>query len=193
NDPPLVYYRFPIIGHTWRFITDCEKLVLESRQKYGETFSLYVFGQLITVVGKESTHELFKNDEEFSFRDGLQEGMPINRIFAHHVNYTKSTKIVRDFSRENLKNLTSRMQQSINEAISIYIGECVERKAVSDLSGLLLNIISIPIANIIVGEECSQHEDIIETFRTLFLTIVKMISIPPLLSFIHPWLHKQLL
>ncbi|KAF0376327.1 cytochrome P450 [Gigaspora margarita] len=33
NEPPLVNYRIPIIGHTLRFIDDCEKLVLESREK----------------------------------------------------------------------------------------------------------------------------------------------------------------
>ncbi|CAG8852874.1 31889_t:CDS:2, partial [Gigaspora margarita] len=30
NEPPFVPYRFPIIGHTWSFLTDCEKLILES-------------------------------------------------------------------------------------------------------------------------------------------------------------------
>ncbi|CAG8847804.1 21485_t:CDS:2, partial [Racocetra persica] len=67
------------------------------------------------------------------------------------------------------------------------------RKAVSDLNGLLLNIISIEIANIVVGEECSKHEDMIETFRTLFSSMANMISIPHLLSYIHPWLNKQYL
>ncbi|CAG8726761.1 5211_t:CDS:2, partial [Scutellospora calospora] len=33
NEPPLAYYRFPIIGHTWSFLTDCEKLITESRKK----------------------------------------------------------------------------------------------------------------------------------------------------------------
>ncbi|RIB26183.1 hypothetical protein C2G38_314371 [Gigaspora rosea] len=33
NEPPFVPYRFPIIGHTWSFLTDCEKLILESRKK----------------------------------------------------------------------------------------------------------------------------------------------------------------
>ncbi|RIB14748.1 hypothetical protein C2G38_1626122 [Gigaspora rosea] len=60
NELPLVYYRFPIIGHTWSFLTDCDKLILESREKYGETFSLYVFGQIMAIVGKETTHEVVK-------------------------------------------------------------------------------------------------------------------------------------
>ncbi|CAG8753046.1 25807_t:CDS:2, partial [Racocetra persica] len=152
NEPPLAYYRFPIIGHTWSFLTDCEKLILESREKYGETFSLYVFGQIMTVVGKETTHEVLKNDQVFSFREGMKMQAPLHLIFRNSMNPEKNSKIIRDYITGKLKYLISRLQQNIIEAIDHHIGECVEPKVISDPRKKISDIIAIPVANIIVGE-----------------------------------------
>ncbi|CAG8849490.1 34537_t:CDS:1, partial [Racocetra persica] len=74
--------------------------------------------------GKESNYEIFKNDQDFNFFDALFEAMPINRIFTRF-SHAKFAQILKDFLRKNLNDLTSRMQQVINEATSICIGECV--------------------------------------------------------------------
>ncbi|CAG8598077.1 25166_t:CDS:10 [Cetraspora pellucida] len=167
NEPPLVHYRTPIIGHTWRFLTDCENLILESRKKYGETFSLYVFGQIMTVVGKESTHEIFKKDQEFCFREGIKMQLPFQHIFSYATSIEKNGRIIREFIIGKLKYLTSRLQKNIDKAMDLYIGECDEPKVIRDPHKTLSQIVSIPVANIIVGDECYEHEDLLETFRTL--------------------------
>ncbi|CAG8497921.1 2263_t:CDS:10 [Scutellospora calospora] len=191
NEPPLVYYRFPIIGHTWSFVTDCEKLMLESREKYGETFSLYVLGQVMTVVGKETTHEVLKKDQDFNFNEGFRTLVPFHSVFSHLTSLDKNHKIIRDYVVGKLKYLTSRLQKNIIKAIDLYIGECVEPKVIRDPPKTLSDIIAIPIANIIVGEDCCNYEDILETFKTLTHSVMKIFFVPPILSFIHPWLHKQ--
>ncbi|RIB24499.1 cytochrome P450 [Gigaspora rosea] len=191
NGPPLAYYRYPIIGHTWRFLTDCEKLILESREKNGETFSLYIFGQIITVVGKETTHEVLKKDQDFSFREGFRVQVPLHLIFRNSVNPEKNNKIIRDYIIGKLKFLISRLQKNIIEAIDLHIGECVEPKVISNPRKTLADIIAIPVANIIVGEECYMHEDILEAFKDITYSVFLLFIIPPILSFIHPWLHQQ--
>ncbi|CAG8505618.1 14678_t:CDS:10, partial [Dentiscutata heterogama] len=191
NEPPLVYYRFPIIGHTWRYLTDCEKLILESREKYGETFSLYVFGQIMTVVGKETTHEVLKKDQEFSFSEGIKMQLPLHLIFRDPKIQGKNAKIVRDNVAGKLKHLISRLQKNIITAIDLYIGECVEPKVIREPIKTLTDIIAMPVANIVVGEECYNNEDILETFKGLTYSITTIFWIPPILSFIHPWLHHQ--
>ncbi|RIB27735.1 cytochrome P450, partial [Gigaspora rosea] len=191
NEPPLVYYRFPIIGHTWSFLTDCNKLILESREKYGDTFSLYVFGQIMTIVGKETTHEVFNKDQDFSFTEGLKTQIPNHLIYRHANVAEKHGKIVREFVAGKLTHLISRIQKKTIKAIDLYIGECVEPKVIHDPRNTLADIIAIPTANIIVGEECYNNEDILETFNTLTSSILKLLRIPPILSFIHPWLHEQ--
>ncbi|CAG8800938.1 36088_t:CDS:2, partial [Racocetra persica] len=90
-----------------------------------------------------------------------------------------------------LKYLISRLQQNIIEAIELHIGECVEPKVISDPRKTISDIIAIPVANIIVGEECFMHEDMLETFKNLTFSIFTLFLIPPILSFIHPRLHQQ--
>ncbi|CAG8499929.1 28852_t:CDS:10, partial [Racocetra persica] len=191
NEPPLVHYRIPIIGHTWRFLTDCENLILESRKKYGETFSLYVFGQIMTVVGKESTHEVFKKDQEFCVHEGVKMQLPMDHIFSFGTTIEKNRKVVREFMVGKLKHLMSRLQKNIDKAMNLYIGECDEPKVIRDPYKTLTQIIAIPIANIIVGDECYEHKDLLETFRTLTDSIVKVFMAPPILAFIHPRLHQE--
>ncbi|CAG8464066.1 10196_t:CDS:10, partial [Scutellospora calospora] len=192
NEPPLAYYRFPIIGHTWRYLTDCEGLILESRQKYGETFSIYIFGQLMTVVGKETSHEVLKKDKDFDFNEGTKFQLPLDYIFPHmSTTNNKTVEVVKDFAKGKLKDMLSRLQQNLTKAMDIYIGECIEPKVIHNIESVLSNIVSIPIANIVVGEECYHFGDILETFRQLTNSIAKISFVPPILAFIHPWLHQQ--
>ncbi|KAF0514780.1 cytochrome P450 [Gigaspora margarita] len=176
NEPPLAYYRFPIIGHTWRFLMDCEKLIFESREKYGETFSLYVFGQILTIVGKETTHEVLRKDQDFSFREGIKIQIPLHLIFKPASIPEKNDKIVKEHIAGKLKQLISRLQKNIIKAIDLHIGECVEPKIihVRDPSKTFSEIIAIPIANIIVGDECYNNKEILEAFTDVSLSIIKM-------------------
>ncbi|KAF0559373.1 cytochrome P450 [Gigaspora margarita] len=157
NEPPLVYYRFPIIGHTWSFLKDCDKLILESREKYGETFSLYVYGQIRTIVGKESTHEVLRKDQDFSFRQGNRSTqLPTHLIFKQATLADENIIIIRDFIAGKLKQLISRLQNNIINAIDLHIGECVEPKVIRYPRKTLMDIIAIPIADIIVGERIGE-------------------------------------
>ncbi|CAG8648820.1 4381_t:CDS:2, partial [Scutellospora calospora] len=83
------------------------------------------------------------------------------------------------------------LQKNVIKAMDIYIGECVEPKVIENPYELLSHIISFPIANIVVGEECYYNEDILEAFRDLTSAVFKLFIVPPILSFIHPWLHQQ--
>ncbi|CAG8821082.1 3990_t:CDS:2, partial [Gigaspora margarita] len=161
---------------------------------YGETFSLYVYGQIRTIVGKESTHEVLRKDQDFSFRQGNRSTqLPTHLIFKHATLADENIIIIRDFIAGKLKHLISRLQINIINAIDLHIGECVEPKVIRYPRKTLMDIIAIPIADIIVGEECYNNEDMLETVKTLTFSLIKLARIPPILSFIHPWLHLQII
>ncbi|CAG8804006.1 5577_t:CDS:2, partial [Racocetra persica] len=148
---------------------------------YGTTFTIYVLGKLETITGKETIREVVKNDD-LSFYD------------SPDMNPTStSLKIVKKLVITNVKHLISRLQRSITNHIDTYIGECVEPKVISDPYEFLYTMISELAANIIVGEECCQYEDILETFRNLTYSVIRIFFAPKLLFFIHPWFHKQLI
>ncbi|CAG8722346.1 16304_t:CDS:2, partial [Dentiscutata heterogama] len=140
--------------------------------------------------GKETTHEILKKDQEFSREDAIEMQVPQRRIFSN-INLEKHTKIVSEYLTGKSKYILGKIPKDIIKAIDLYIGECVEPKVIHDPSKTLANIIAISVADIIAGEECCNYEDILETFKSLSKSIFKIFYIPPLLSFIHPWLHQQ--
>ncbi|CAG8769229.1 44761_t:CDS:2, partial [Gigaspora margarita] len=147
NEPPLVPYQFPIIGHTYYFLYDAENFLKECKEKFGEPFSLYVFGSVITIVGVESTPEWFVNNSL------------VNLVSTHQ-------EFKKKFYSE-LKSFLAIVLRNIQNTLSL--------------------IIAKPVANVLLGEECAQFEEIITSFAVIENEVM---FIPPCLSFIHPSLHK---
>ncbi|CAG8854188.1 40372_t:CDS:2, partial [Gigaspora margarita] len=143
--------------------------------------------------GKETTHEVLRKDQDFSFREGFRMQIPKHLIFEHPKLDEENVKIVRDFVAGKLKHLIGRLQKNIINAIDLYIGECVKPKVIRYPRKTLADIIAIPVSNIIAGEECYNNEDMLETFKSLSFSLIMIIIIPPILFFIHPWLHRQII
>ncbi|CAG8564777.1 17332_t:CDS:2 [Gigaspora margarita] len=133
----------------------------------------------MTVVRKETTHEVLRKDQDFSFREGFINQVPMHLIFKHVTIPEKNAKIVRDYVAEKLKHFISRLQKNILKAMDLYISECVEPKVIRDSRKTFTCIIAIPVANIIVGEACicdCYNEDLLETFRDLTFSIIKLLD-----------------
>ncbi|CAG8804016.1 24103_t:CDS:10 [Gigaspora margarita] len=191
NEPPIVYYRFPTIGHTWSFFMNCEKLITESQKKYGETFTLYVFGELVTITGKDMLYEVL-NKNEFSFHEGSESQLLIYNVLPYAAkNINKPIKILRTFFKINLSNVMHILHQNTSNAINTYIGECADPKVINEPNELLLKIIVKVAANVIFGEECGQYEDVLDIFENFTYLTIKILFVPKILCFIHPWLHEQ--
>src|ERR1051325_11235146 len=76
NEPPLVPYKYPIIGHTFDYYRNTEEFINKCTKEYGEIFSLYVFGKVITFVGRELSPEVFKSHKDFDFDIAFKEKFP---------------------------------------------------------------------------------------------------------------------
>ncbi|CAB4472770.1 unnamed protein product [Rhizophagus irregularis] len=50
NMPPLVRYKIPIIGHTYSYTFNSEEFLKQCKKEYGGIFSIYVWGQVRTIV-----------------------------------------------------------------------------------------------------------------------------------------------
>ncbi|RIB17254.1 cytochrome P450 [Gigaspora rosea] len=168
NEPPIVDYRIPMIGHTLRFINDCEKLIVESREKYGEIYSLYIFGELITVVGKDSIGDLYRRENDFDFYSGTDVKLVVKCIFDDAFkNVNKSLKFMKDYFKVNLNNIIDRIEQNVIKGIDIYIGECNEPKVFNDSHEALKNVFAFVAMNLFLGEECGHNEEIFELIKNL--------------------------
>ncbi|RIB13509.1 cytochrome P450 [Gigaspora rosea] len=192
NEPPIVDYQIPMIGHTLRFIYDCEKLIVESREKYGEIYSLYIFGELITVVGKDSIGDLYRRENDFDFYSGTDVKLVVKYIFDDAFkDLNKSLKFMKDYFKVNLNNIMDRIEQNVIKSIDIYIGECNEPKVFNDSHEALKNVFAFVAMNLFLGEECGHNEEIFELFKNLVSSFVKAFYAPKILSFVHHWFHDQ--
>ncbi|CAG8502821.1 16444_t:CDS:2, partial [Cetraspora pellucida] len=118
--------------------------------------------------------------------------IPLNLLFGRpHAFFENVTKIVRDEFSNDLGQYTNRIQDASEKSISRYIGECKDQKCIKSPQLMLLQIVAIPAASVIVGEDLSNDEELINTFANLTRDIIPVLSLPPFLNFIHPSLHAK--
>ncbi|CAB5200668.1 unnamed protein product [Rhizophagus irregularis] len=165
NMPPLVRYKIPIIGHTYSYMFNSEEFIKQCKKEYGEIFSIYIWGEVRTIVGKEYSQEVLTRDDAFSFGKAFVETIPLDLLLKH-----------------------ARMQKCLHSAIQKYINTNVNDgpKVFNNMYLLMTKIISTPVSNIFIGEEESKHDEVITTFAGFISDLLTLQKIPPLLNFYYP-------
>ncbi|CAG8472164.1 14175_t:CDS:2, partial [Funneliformis caledonium] len=188
NEPPLAYYKYPIIGHTIEYFKDNSKFIKECHEKYGEIFSLYVFGQTITLVAGEHTPEIFRNHKDFSFNDATREFFPLHD-FMRRPNVFLNTlgSVIQKNLSGDLKFYTDRVQRQLLKSIDEIIGD---GKVLQPPLKSFQFIIAKPVTAS-VAEELSDDKELINSFAYAVNDIASYIEIPPILNFIYPNLHRK--
>ncbi|CAI2180729.1 12656_t:CDS:2 [Funneliformis geosporum] len=191
NEPPLVPYKYPIIGHTFDYYRDTEKFINKCCEEYGEIFSLYVFGKVITFVGKELSPEVFRSHKDFNFDIAFKEKFPLERFMNRPDKFfAPLPKIIFTYLSQSLPSYTERVQKTLIEAIDEIIGD---GKVIQKPLNTFQLIIARPIAASLIGEEFSDDKELVNTVAYAASDFIPFLSIPPFLSFIHPLLHKEFL
>ncbi|RHZ70121.1 hypothetical protein Glove_275g15 [Diversispora epigaea] len=192
NEPPMVPYKFPIIGHTLDYFFNAENFLAECRQKYGDPFNIYVLGQVNTIAGNEIAQEVY-NTDVFNLPSAMQDIFPLHLVLKSHNPETigQVIKTVREGITANLPLYTGRMQKQIMISINKEIGNCSNPKLIITTNENFAGIIARPLADILVGQEISKKEDVVKAFADFTKDFLSIVAIPPILSFIHPKVHIQ--
>jgi hypothetical protein len=192
NEPPLIPYKYPIIGHTFDYYRNTEKFINKCREEYGEIFSLYVFGKVVTYVGSDLAPEVFKGHKDFDLQIALKERFPLERFLNRPDNYLApmSKLILTHLSSQDLPLYTERIQKTLIEAIDEFIGD---GKVLQPPLRTFQLIIAKPITAALIGEEFADDKELVHSVAFAASDFIPFISIPPFLSFIHPLLHKEFL
>ncbi|PKY43556.1 cytochrome P450 [Rhizophagus irregularis] len=193
NMPPLVRYKIPIIGHTYSYLFNCEEFLKQCKKEYGGIYSLYIWGRVITIVGKEYTQEVLSKDDAFSFTAAFHKKFPSD-LLLKGLSDTSIAKLLKEHVFCKLNFYSERMQKSLYSATQKYIdiGDYDESKVFNNMHHLITRIISNTIANIFIGEEESQYEEIITTFAEFTSDSVIFLMVPPILDFIYPGLQNYI-
>ncbi|RIB03931.1 cytochrome P450 [Gigaspora rosea] len=193
NEPPLVPYKYPIIGYTYSLLNDSEKFLKECKEKYGEPFSLYVFGSVRTFTGADSTPEVLRHSVVFDFNVGVNKIFPVTDVFKQYLkdhSISHLARVVHEQVSGKISVYTSRMQKELLSGIENFIGDCKEPKTIRNLREVAAKIIAKPVANVMLGEEGAKFEDIIVSFTIVESELHKMRFAPQFLLYIHPSLYK---
>ncbi|GES85599.1 cytochrome P450 [Rhizophagus clarus] len=164
NEPPLVPYTIPIIGHTFSYFFNAKKFIKECREEYGDAFSIYVFGNIMTVLSNEAVSEMFRNHDDFDFIKAIHEDIPLHKFLIYNGGMTE-------------------------EGMNKMLGDCSVPKTIYNAWFTINEIIALPVTNILVGEEAAAHDDIVKSFGILAFDMGHLLVIPPIFCFIHQKLH----
>ncbi|PKK59792.1 cytochrome P450 [Rhizophagus irregularis] len=169
NMPPLVRYKIPIIGHTYSYMFNSEEFIKQCKKEYGEIFSIYIWGEVRTIVGKEYSQEVLTRDDAFSFGKAFVETIPLD-LLLKHAGVTNVPKLLKDYIFCKLNFYSERMQKCLHSAIQKYIDT---------------NVNDGP-------KEESKHDEVITTFAGFISDLLTLQKIPPLLNFYYPGYLNQL-
>jgi hypothetical protein len=72
NEPPVVAYKLPLIGHSLYMMWDHYRFIDWCAQKYGELYTVSIMGKTITIAGGKAAEEALKSSrEDLSLHHGV--------------------------------------------------------------------------------------------------------------------------
>ncbi|CAI2172017.1 5635_t:CDS:10 [Funneliformis geosporum] len=194
NEPPLVPYSIPIIGHTYNYLLDTKSFIRKCKEQYGDCFSLYVLGREITIISGNSINDVFRCYESFNNVPEVNELLSFHQIFNY--NYGLNLETVKRKCKTTKEYLSSNpfipiVQKYLVKEIDNLIGECKDPKIISNVWFMVNSIITLSMARVLIGEDVGSHKNSLNALANLSFELGPLLSIPPVLSFIHPRLHKM--
>ncbi|CAG8521191.1 4426_t:CDS:10, partial [Diversispora eburnea] len=164
NEPPMVPYKIPIIGHTLDYLFNADKFLAECRQQYGDPFNIYVFGQVYTIAGNEIAHEVYKQSDSFSLAEATREAFPLYHVLKSLDNtetLEQVIKTVREGITTKLPLYTGRMQKQLMISINKEVGDCPNPKLINTAKYNFSSMTARPVADVL---EISKNEDVVKAF-----------------------------
>ncbi|GES74479.1 cytochrome P450 [Rhizophagus clarus] len=166
NMPPIPRYKIPIIGHTYSYFFNSEEFLKQCKKEHGDIFSIYAWGQVKTIVGKEYSHEILAREETFSFKRAFVERVPYAVLLKNMGLITPAT-LLKDHVFYKLSSYSERMQKSLYSTAQKHFNISDQPKVFDNLYHIMTKIVSSTIANVYIGEEESKHDEIIAAFGGL--------------------------
>ncbi|CAG8832326.1 9935_t:CDS:2, partial [Gigaspora margarita] len=118
--------------------------------------------------------------------------LPLDLLLGRPYNFfDEIAKIIREELSNDMRQYTNRIQDAAKKSIDKYIGDCKTQKCIKPLQQIIQQIVAIPAASVIVGEDLSNDDELVNTFAHLTQDITPALSLPPFLNFIHPSLHTN--
>ncbi|RKP27347.1 cytochrome P450 [Syncephalis pseudoplumigaleata] len=122
SEPPRAHYSIPFIGHGLQLVRNPIALLNECSEKYGDTFSILVFGQWITVIGPSNVREVMRSpDDKLSFSDAVNHIIDIGFCFGDSTPLDRfHVAPMRKHLGKNLERFVPRLCEAVEAAFSTH-------------------------------------------------------------------------
>lgn len=169
--PPLVEYKWPILGSTFDFIKDPTAFTVNSYEKYGPVFRVYFRGYVQAVVGKEHVRDIFLNPafsyeeavkDEFRLADMLgtsQTDLEPHRLFA---------VIITPFLARFIPVLSNVLTRGFDRGVGADIQAPLQ---VESPSNLIMDVIARATTVCFFGEELGTNSELIPVYKDFAASI----------------------
>ncbi|CAG8562348.1 4398_t:CDS:10, partial [Ambispora leptoticha] len=191
NEPPLVPYRIPIIGHAFSLQKDPRNFLKKSRKQYGHIFSIYLFGRVITIVDSEFAHEVY-NSNDLSFEEALEDWIPFKTHFGVKQGFGgELAECIRKYlySPKDLNIFSEILKQTFTTIIERQIGDCKNPKTINSSLDFITEAFARSLARVLFEEELCNDRDVLDAFLSYGSPKGDNFTALSLLNFIHPWFY----
>ncbi|KAI8049936.1 cytochrome P450 [Syncephalis plumigaleata] len=160
----------PFVGHGFEFVKGPSKFFKKCHEKYGETFSMYMFGRYITIVGRSEIRSVMRApDDQFSFSDAVMDLMDTVYMFGDtQPNNRFHVPILRRNLAKQLDQFSSRMAEKVALAYKTSVGDANKPCQIDDVSLFIDDMVARAMATCIAQDEKIQNDDeVLRMMRTI--------------------------
>ncbi|KAI9598958.1 cytochrome P450 [Syncephalis fuscata] len=196
--PPKVKYWIPVVGHGLNFIINRNRFFMECKKKYGDVYSILIFGRWMTIIGRSEQRDVASApSEQLSFKEAVNYVMALDTVYvfgdkAPHDRF--HIAILRKHLAKQLQNLQSRMVVKTAQAFKDTVGDVRKPYYMNNPDTFIHEVIGKSVATCLFENE-SLHNDP-EVLRMLS-TIFKDLDLVSRLKITFPtkisrWLTRRL-
>ncbi|CAG8582110.1 6033_t:CDS:10 [Ambispora leptoticha] len=155
-------YKIPLIGHTLDFLYDTENFLDRCHNECGDIFSIYVFGQVTTIVAKSAAYEIFTTDQ-VTGAEAFDRKLHIREVFEKPVPQylDRIADLVKQDFTPYMPDAIALISREIESTLRKYIGDCKEPKFFPRPFRLVQKILAELVALVFFGEELGRDPDLI--------------------------------
>ncbi|KAI8054196.1 cytochrome P450 [Gilbertella persicaria] len=185
--PPLVPYRIPFIGSTFKYYLNPPAFTRQFTEKYGSVFRMHLHGDLVTVVGAGEADEVFHHPD-LSFL-ASQSKFLSNAFFHGGTEFTLPENTIHEAI---MKHLTPNLKEYSPRAFEIFLKDVNTQEKEfekSDLLPFFRSFVARYSASAFVGLHLCQDKDLMNVFENAVADISKDFK-PSALRVVFPFFNQ---
>ncbi|PCH41866.1 cytochrome P450 [Wolfiporia cocos MD-104 SS10] len=165
NLPPLVPYKWPILGSTFDFLKDPTDFTVSAYKKYGPVFRVNLRGHTQAVVGKDQVRDIFLSTA-FSYEEAVKEEFDLADMLGTSKTKLEPHKLFAIVMTPYLGRFVPVAMNVLVKALQDNLG--TDKKApvvVDNVFETILDVMSRANAVCFFGEELGTNSELIPLFK----------------------------